>query len=95
MSGTPKDAEILEQLDTFITTVSNTFVLLVNGLAITALVQSDPITALWYEKRFGDVSIWATGCLLLAQSGQSGMSAHRSRFGVKRTQNARDEHFSP
>jgi len=55
MSGTPKDAEILEQLDTFITTVSNTFVLLVNGLAITALVQSDPVTALWYEKRFDNV----------------------------------------
>jgi hypothetical protein len=55
MSGTPKDAEILAQLDSFITTVSNTFVILVNSSEIIALVQSDPITALWYEKRFSDV----------------------------------------
>jgi hypothetical protein len=32
-------------------------------------------------------------CLFLAQSCQSGMSAHRLRLGVKRTQNARYEHL--
>lgn len=55
MSGTPKDIEIGEQLDTFITTVSNTFVLMVDGLAIATLIQNEPITASWYETRFDEV----------------------------------------
>jgi hypothetical protein len=36
-----------------------------------------------------------SGSVQLAQSGQSGMSAHRSRSGVKRARNARYELFSP
>jgi hypothetical protein len=37
---------------------------------------------------------WMPKGLLLAQSCQSGMSAHRSRSDVKRTRNARYEPFS-
>jgi hypothetical protein len=52
MSGTPKDGENLAQLETFVETASNTFVAMIQGLDLRALVESDPTLAAWYKGRF-------------------------------------------
>jgi hypothetical protein len=50
MSGTPKDHENLATLDTFITTASNSFVLMIQGLNLRALIETDPVLANWYSE---------------------------------------------
>jgi hypothetical protein len=52
MSGTPKDAENLEVLDTFLTVANTTFILMVQGLDLRSLVQSDPLLAEWQRRWF-------------------------------------------
>jgi hypothetical protein len=52
MSGTPKDRENLAMLDTFITTASNSFVLMIQGLNLRALIDADPVLAKWYAEWF-------------------------------------------
>jgi hypothetical protein len=49
MSGTPKDLENIEVFRTFITTVANTFVLMVRALKLHVLVETDPVVAAWYR----------------------------------------------
>ena len=49
MSGTPKDLENVEVFQTFITTVSNTFVLMVRVLKLHMLVKTDPVVTAWYS----------------------------------------------
>jgi hypothetical protein len=51
MKGTPKDAENLQTLDTFITTASNTVRLMVNYLRLHNLVNSDPKLADWFSSK--------------------------------------------
>jgi len=49
MSGTPKDRENLETLDTFITTASTTFVIMVQGIPeLRAAVFAEPALHRWY-----------------------------------------------
>lgn len=52
MSGTRKEAEILEILDTFTTTVATTVVIMVQGLNLREIVDADPVTAIWYKNYF-------------------------------------------
>jgi hypothetical protein len=50
MSGTPKDAENIEIIDTFVTTVSITLMLMVTQLKLHDLVdESDPVLAAWFR----------------------------------------------
>ena len=53
MNGTPKDSENLATLQSFITAASNTFVIMVQGLGLRALIESDPMLANWYKERVG------------------------------------------
>ena len=54
MSKTPKDRENLETLDTFITTASTTFVIMVQGiLQLRELVLRQPQLRQWYADRVG------------------------------------------
>ncbi|MGA3310525.1 MAG: hypothetical protein ABSD08_18225 [Xanthobacteraceae bacterium] len=52
MSGTPKDGENLEQLEVFVTVANTTFILMVQGLNLRALVDSDPMLAEWHRNWF-------------------------------------------
>jgi hypothetical protein len=52
MSGTPKDAENVEVLDTFLAVANTTFILMVQGLDLRALVRSDPLLAEWERRWF-------------------------------------------
>ena len=51
MSGTSKDAENLEQLESFIETASNTFVIIIQQLKLRDLVADDPMVVAWYKSR--------------------------------------------
>jgi hypothetical protein len=51
MSGTPKDGENLALLETFIETASNTFVVMIQGLGLRTLIDSDSILSTWYRGR--------------------------------------------
>lgn len=51
MAGTPKDAENLTQLDTFIETVSNTFVIMIKSLGLLSLIEKDRELEAWYRER--------------------------------------------
>jgi hypothetical protein len=54
MSGTPKDRENLETLDTFIATASTTFVIMVQGIPqLRELVLRQPMLRQWYVERRG------------------------------------------
>jgi hypothetical protein len=53
MSGTPKDSENLAMIQSFITSASNTFVVMVQGLDLRALIEADPMLASWYKGRVG------------------------------------------
>jgi hypothetical protein len=54
MSGTPKDHENLETLDTFITTASTTFVIMVQATPpLREVVLRDPTLREWYRERVG------------------------------------------
>jgi hypothetical protein len=54
MGKTPKDRENLETLDTFITTASTTFVIMVQGiLQLRELVLRQPQLHQWYAERVG------------------------------------------
>ena len=50
MRGTPKDAENLATIDTFITTASNSLIFIIQGLGMLALLQSDQALANWYTE---------------------------------------------
>ena len=52
MSWTPKDAENLAAIETFIETASNTFVFMIQGVDMRALIEADSILAKWYRQRF-------------------------------------------
>jgi hypothetical protein len=52
MGGTPKDSENLEIIQTFITTASNAFVIMIQSLKLHAIVEADPVLAKWYSERF-------------------------------------------
>ena len=49
MSGTPKYLENIELFQTFITTASNTFALMVRALDLHMLVETDPVVTAWYN----------------------------------------------
>jgi hypothetical protein len=49
MSGTPKDEEIVQVLETFVAVANTTFILMVQGLNLRGLVSGDPILARWYN----------------------------------------------
>jgi hypothetical protein len=49
MSGTPKDQENLATLESFITTASNTFVIMIQGLNLRGLLDADTALAVWYN----------------------------------------------
>lgn len=52
MSGTPKDAESVDVLDTLLAEADTTFIIMVQGLDLRALVQSDPLLAEWERRWF-------------------------------------------
>lgn len=52
MSGTPKDSECVELLATFITTATNTFVLMIQGLNLRPLIEADAVLGPWYRGFF-------------------------------------------
>jgi hypothetical protein len=57
MSGTPKDRENLETLDTFITTASTTFLIMVQGIAeLRAAALVEPALHRWYVETVGRTS---------------------------------------
>jgi hypothetical protein len=49
MRGTPKDGENIKILDTMITSASNCFLGVVQGLNLRPLIGSDPMLAKWYR----------------------------------------------
>jgi len=51
MAATPKDAEILDQLDTYIEMACNTFVIMIKALGLTSLVAKDKEVEAWYQQR--------------------------------------------
>ncbi len=53
MSGTPKDFENIETINTFISTASNSLIVIIQGLNLFALLQSDPALTRWYQERVG------------------------------------------
>jgi hypothetical protein len=54
MGKTPKDSENLEILNTFITTASTTFVIMVQGIPqLLELVLRPPMLRLWYTDSVG------------------------------------------
>lgn len=53
MSGTPKDAESLEILQSFATTLAQAFVMMIQGLKLKAIVDADPVIGQWYESHVG------------------------------------------
>ena len=53
MSGTPKDAETLEILRSFATTLAQGFVMMVEGLKLRAIVDADPVIGRWYKRQVG------------------------------------------
>jgi hypothetical protein len=52
MSGTPKDAENIAMLDTFLAVADTTFILMVQNLDLRTLVRSDPLLAEWERRWF-------------------------------------------
>ncbi len=52
MSGTPKDGENLEVLEAFIAVANTTFILIVQGMNLRALVNGDPLLAEWQKGWF-------------------------------------------
>jgi hypothetical protein len=52
MRGTPKEQELLEILDTYITTASMTFVLMVQRLDLRRLLEADFVLHRWYAEQF-------------------------------------------
>jgi hypothetical protein len=53
MGGTPKEAEMLEILRSFATTLAQGFVMMVQGLKLRAIVDADPIIKRWYSNHVG------------------------------------------
>jgi hypothetical protein len=53
MSGTPKDAESLEILQSFSTTLAQGFVMMIQGLKLKAIVDADPMIGRWYMSHVG------------------------------------------
>ena len=51
MSATRKDAENLEQIQTYIETASNTFVIMIKSLNLSGLVETDRDLERWYKVR--------------------------------------------
>jgi hypothetical protein len=51
MSGTRKDAENLEQIQTYIEMTSNTFVIMIKNLNLGGLVEKDRDLERWYKGR--------------------------------------------
>jgi hypothetical protein len=52
MSGTPKEGENLEILQTYALTLRNCFVRMIQGLDLGRLVDADPVIGTWYKKVF-------------------------------------------
>jgi hypothetical protein len=52
MSGTPKEQENLETLQTFVPTLTNCVVRMIQGLNLRRFVEADPIIGDWYRKAF-------------------------------------------
>jgi hypothetical protein len=52
MRGTPKDAENLELLSTYISTVANAFVDIIQSLELRDVVKADPVVVRWFRERF-------------------------------------------
>jgi hypothetical protein len=57
MGGTPKASEGMEVIQTFIGTVENAIVRVIQGLDLRSLVQSDPILLKWYSDRFAKSTV--------------------------------------
>ena len=53
MSGTSKDAESLEILQSFATTLAQGFVMMIQGLKLKAIVDADPVIGRWFEGHVG------------------------------------------
>jgi hypothetical protein len=54
MSGTPKDAENLATIDTFITTASNSLIFIIQRLNMSVLLQSNQALVSWYKETLED-----------------------------------------
>jgi hypothetical protein len=52
MNGTAKEGENLETLQTFVVTLRNSFVRMIQGLDLYRFVEADPIIGAWYKKLF-------------------------------------------
>jgi hypothetical protein len=52
MRGTPKDAENLEILSTYISTVANAFVAIIQSLDLREVIKADPVVVRWFIERF-------------------------------------------
>lgn len=52
MRGTPKDAENVAVLETFVTSALTTFIVMVQGLDLYGLVQKDELLTKWYRETF-------------------------------------------
>jgi hypothetical protein len=60
MSGTPKDNENLATLESFITTASTAFVIMIQGLNLRGLLEADPALAAWYNDSVGASTVRST-----------------------------------
>jgi hypothetical protein len=52
MRGTPKDAENLEMLSTYISTVANAFVVMIQSLDLREVIKADAVVVRWFRERF-------------------------------------------
>jgi hypothetical protein len=50
MSGTPKDGENLAILQTFVVTLENCFVRMIQGLELRHFIEADPVIGAWYKR---------------------------------------------
>jgi Family of unknown function (DUF5677) len=53
MSGTPKEGENLETLQSFAGTLETCFVRMIQSLSLRCFVEGDPIIGAWYDKKIG------------------------------------------
>jgi hypothetical protein len=51
MAGTPKEPEAVEVLETFIGTLSNALIMMIQSLGLGRIVAADPVIKTWYDDR--------------------------------------------
>jgi hypothetical protein len=64
MSGTPKEGENLETLQSFAETLSICFVRMIQGLGLRRFVEADPVIGSWYKRATATETASATSALI-------------------------------